>query len=148
MAGSSFVYVIYIKASPQDLWTALTSPDFTPTYWNGGAHQESDWSPGASWTMIFSDGRVANTGEVVECDPPRRLVLNWQNDFRPELKEEGYSRCTFEIEQQDNAVKLTVTHSIARENSKFIQAASQGWPAILSNLKSLLETGKTILSLN
>ena len=148
MAGSAFAYVTYIKTRPEDLWTALTSPEFTQKYWNGAARQESEWRPGANWRMIFSDGRIANAGEVVEYDPPRRLVLKWQNQFRPELKEEGYSRCVFEIERQDDVAKLTVTHTIERDNSKFIQAASQGWPAILSNLKSLLETGKTILPLN
>jgi uncharacterized protein YndB with AHSA1/START domain len=147
MAQSSFIYVTYIKTTPHDLWTALISPEFTQKYWYG-IRQESDWKPGASWKMIFADGRIADAGEVVECDPPKRLVLKWQNQFRPELKEEGYSRCVFEIEPQDDVTKLTVSHSLERENSKFIQAVSQGWPAILSNLKSLLETGKTILPLS
>jgi uncharacterized protein YndB with AHSA1/START domain len=82
---------------------------------------------------------------VIECDPPKRLVLKWQNQFRPELKEEGYSRCVFEIEPQNDVAKLTITHTIERENAKFIQAVSQGWPTILSNLKSLLETGHVIM---
>ena len=89
--------------------------------------------------------RVADAGEVLECDPPKRLVLKWQNQFKPELKEEGYSRCVFEIEPQNDVTKLSITHTIDKENSKFIQAVSQGWPTILSNLKSLIETGKTII---
>lgn len=144
MAESSFIYVTYIKTTPQQLWTALISPEFTRKYWFG-IRQESEWKPGASWKMIFPDDRVADAGEVVECEPSRRLVLKWQNQFRPELKEEGYSRCLFELEPKDDVVKLTITHTIERENSKFIQAVSQGWPSILSNLKSLLETGKVIM---
>lgn len=144
MAESSFIYVTYIKTTPGELWTALISPEFTRKYWFG-IRQESEWKPGASWKMIFPDDRVADAGEVVECEPSRRLVLKWQNQFRPELKEEGYSRCVLELEPKDDVVKLTITHTIERENSKFIQAVSQGWPSILSNLKSLLETGKVIM---
>ena len=144
MAGSSFIYVTFIKTSPKDLWTALISPEFTRKYWYG-IHQESEWKPGADWKMVFPDGRIADAGEVVEYDPPKRLVLKWQNQFRPELKEEGYSRCVMELEPKDDVVKLTITHTIERENSKFIQAVSQGWPTILSNLKSLLETGNVIM---
>jgi uncharacterized protein YndB with AHSA1/START domain len=144
MTGSSFVYVTYIKTTPQELWTALTTPEFTRKYWFG-IHHDTDWKPGSSWKMVFPDGRIADAGEVLESDPPKRLVLKWQNQFKPELKEEGYSRCVFEIETQNDATKLTITHTIERENSKFIQAVSQGWPTILSNLKSLLETGKTII---
>ncbi|HZQ41106.1 MAG TPA: SRPBCC family protein [Rhizomicrobium sp.] len=144
MAGNSFVYVTYIKTTPNDLWTALIRPEFTQKYWYG-IRQESEWTPGSSWKMIFPDGRIADAGEVVESDPPKRLVLKWQNQFKPELKEEGYSRCVFELEPKDDVVKLTITHTIERENSKFIQAVSQGWPAILSNLKSLLETGHVIM---
>jgi uncharacterized protein YndB with AHSA1/START domain len=93
---------------------------------------------------MFGDGRVADTGEVLEIDPPRRLVLSWRNEFRPELKAEGYSRATFDIAFAGDMVKLTVTHEIDKEGSKFIEAVSGGWPSILSSLKSLLETGKAL----
>ena len=108
-------------------------------------HQETDWKPGSPWRLVFADGRIADTGEVVESDPPRRLVLKWRNEFKPELKSEGYSRCTFELEQVGDAVKLTITHEMDRAGSKFIEAVSGGWPRILSNLKSLLETGEVVL---
>jgi uncharacterized protein YndB with AHSA1/START domain len=88
---------------------------------------------------------VADTGEIVEIDPPKRLVLKWRNEFRPELKSEGYARCTIELEPIARAVKLTITHSIDRPGSKFIEAVSGGWPRILSNLKSLLETEEIVL---
>ncbi len=144
MASSSFVYVTFIRTTPDKLWTALTEPEFTQKYWFG-VRQESDWKPGAPWKMIFKDGRVGDTGEIVEIDPPRRMVIKWRNEFRPELKEEGYSRCVFEIEPMGAASKLTISHSIPKDNSKFIEAVSGGWPRILSNLKSLLETGEVAL---
>jgi uncharacterized protein YndB with AHSA1/START domain len=95
--------------------------------------------------MLFPDGRIADTGEVAEFDPPRRLVLKWRNEFKPELKAEGYARCLIELEPVSEAVKLTITHTMDRAESKFIQAVSGGWPRILSNLKSLLETGQVVL---
>ena len=90
------------------------------------------------------DGRVGDTGEVMEVDRPRRLVRRWRNELRPELKAEGFSRATFELEQMSDTVKLTVTHDLERAGSKFIEAVSTGWPSILSSLKSLPETGKAL----
>jgi uncharacterized protein YndB with AHSA1/START domain len=90
---------------------------------------------------MIPDGRVGDSGEVLEVDRPRRLVLKWRNEFRPELRAEGYSRCVFDLEPRGDMVKLTVTHEIDLLNSKFIEAVSNGWPAILSSVKSLLETG-------
>ena len=142
---STFVYVTYIRTTLEQLWEALTSPEFTKKYWSGVRH-ETEWKAGASWRLIFADGRVADTGEIVEIDPPKRFVLRWRNEFRPELKSEGYSRCTMELEPIGPAVKLTITHVMDRPQSKFIEAVSGGWPAILSNLKSLLETGEVVLS--
>jgi uncharacterized protein YndB with AHSA1/START domain len=143
-AASTFVYVTYIRTTPERLWSALTSPDFMKQYWFG-AHCESDWKAGSSWKLVFPDGRVADTGEIVEIDPPRRLLLQWRNEFRPELKAEGHSRCTVELKPVDGSVKLTITHVMDRPESKFIEAVSGGWPRILSNLKSLLETGEIAL---
>jgi uncharacterized protein YndB with AHSA1/START domain len=143
-SSSTFVYVTFIRTTPQKLWSALTDPEFTRQYWFG-MHQDSAWKAGASWRLLFPDGRVADTGEVVEIDPPRRLVLKWHNEFRPELKSEGYSRCTIELERVDDAVKLSITHEMDRAESKLIDAVSGGWPQILSNLKSLLETGELVL---
>jgi uncharacterized protein YndB with AHSA1/START domain len=143
-SNATFVYVTFIRTTPERLWSALTSPEFTRKYWYG-THQESDWEAGSPWRLVFADGRVADTGEVVEIDPPRRLVLKWRNEFRPELNAEGYSRCTLALEPVDGAVKLTVTHTMDRAESKLIEAVSGGWPQVLSNLKSLLETGEIVL---
>jgi uncharacterized protein YndB with AHSA1/START domain len=138
-----FLYVTYIRTTPEKLWDALTKPEFTRAYWFG-VSSESSWEPGASWRLIFPDGRVADTGEVVEVDRPRRLVLKWRNEFKPELKAEGYSRATFELEPAGDTVKLIVSHEMERKGSKFIESVSTGWPSVLSSLKSLLETGKAL----
>jgi len=143
--SSSFVYVTFIRTTPEQLWSALTDPVLVKKYWLG-VHQETDWKVGSPWRLVFEDGRVADTGEIVELDPLKRIVINWRNEFRPELKEEGVARCTIELEPLDGAVKLTIAHVMDRPNSKFIEAVSGGWPKILSNLKSLLETGVIVLT--
>ena len=142
---SSFVYVTYIRTTPEELWTALTTTEFMRKYWFD-MRFESDWKAGSAWRLIFPDDRIADTGEIVELDRPRRIVLTWKNEFRPELAAEGHARCAIELEPQEGAVKLTISHTIERPDSKFIAAVSGGWPLILSNLKSLLETGQIALS--
>ena len=138
-----YLYVTYIRTTPEKLWQALTTPEFTRQFWFGIA-QETTWKVGAEWKLVGSEGKVYDTGEVLECDPPRRYAVKWRNEFRPELKEEGYSRCVMELAPEGEMVKLTVTHTIDRENSQFIKAVSGGWPSVLSSLKSLLETGKAL----
>lgn len=144
---STFVYVTYIRTTQQRLWEALTTPDFHRQYWFG-MHCESGWTVGSPWKMLFEDGRVADSGQILEADPPRRLVIQWRNEWKPELAAEGDSRCTFELEPADKnpgVIKLSVTHSIDRPDSQLIVAVSGGWPRILSNLKSLLESGEGVL---
>ncbi|HEY0224728.1 MAG TPA: SRPBCC family protein [Pseudolabrys sp.] len=145
MSKPSFVYVTYIRSSADKVWAALTSPEYTAKTWFG-IHHETDWKAGAPWRLVLPDGRVTDSGEIVEIDKPRRLVLKWRNEFKAELKAEGWSRCTIEIEPvTGDAVKLTVTHRLEGEGTKFIGAVSGGWPHILSNVKSLLETGELVL---
>ena len=144
MARSTFVYVTYIRTTPEKLWTALTDAEFHRQYWWGG-HPESQWTAGSSWKLVARDGQVMDTGEIVEAEPPRRLVIRWQNQIDPELKAEGPSLCTMELEPTGGAVKLSITHTIEREPSKFIAAVSGGWPPVISNLKSFLETGSAVL---
>ena len=144
-AESKFVYVTYIRTTAERLWAALTSGDFAQKYWLG-ARPEAEWRKGGAWRLDLPDGRVADAGEIVEFEPAKRLAIRWRHEWRPELKEEGWSLCTMEIEPAaGESVKLTVTHAVERENSKFIGAVSGGWPQILSNLKSLLETGAVVL---
>lgn len=144
MARSTFVYVTYIRTTPEKLWSALTDVEFMKQYWFG-MRCESQWTPGSSWKLVSAEGQVFDSGQIVEAEPPRRLVIRWQHQKRPELNAEGQSLCTMEIEPTDAAVKLSITHTIEREPSKLIEAVSGGWPKIISNLKSLLETGSVAL---
>jgi uncharacterized protein YndB with AHSA1/START domain len=142
----SFVYITYIRPTAEKLWEALIKPEFTKQYW-AGTWQESDWKTDASWRIMILNGRVADAGEIVEIDPLKRLVLTWKNMFRPELTAEGRSRLPYELKQQGDMVKLTLTYEMVElpaGRSKFIEAVSSGWPAILSSLKSLLETGESL----
>jgi uncharacterized protein YndB with AHSA1/START domain len=143
MKKSQFVYVIYIRTTPEKLWKALTDPKFVRQYFFG-ATQESDWKPGASWRLKTPDGRVADAGEVLEIEPRRKLVLKWRHELKAELRAEGYSRMACEIEKSGRSVKLTITHAMDRSDSKLIEGVSEGWPPILSSLKSLLETGESL----
>ena len=146
MTKSTFVYVTYIRTTPEKLWSALTDDaEFMKQYWFG-IHCESQWTPGSSWKMFYPDGRIVDDGEIVEAEPPKRLVIRWQHQNKPELKAEGESRCTMELEPSGPAVKLSITHTIDREPSRFIVAVSGGWPKVISNLKSLLETGSPVLN--
>ena len=140
MSKSTYVYVSYIRTTPEKLWTALTDAEFIKQYWFG-MRAESQWTAGSPWKLVSGDGQIWDAGEIVEAEPPRRLVIRWQHQNRPELKAEGASLCTMELEPDGTAVKLSITHSIEREHSKLIEAVSGGWPKVISNLKSLLETG-------
>jgi uncharacterized protein YndB with AHSA1/START domain len=144
MDKSTFVYVAYIRTTPEKLWSALTDPEFTRQYWFG-MHCESEWTAGSSWKLVSGDGEIFDAGAIVEADPPRRMVIRWRNQNKPDLEIEGDSLCTFELERSGTAVKLSITHSIDRAPSKFIDAVSGGWPKVISNLKSLLETGSIAL---
>jgi uncharacterized protein YndB with AHSA1/START domain len=143
MAKSQFVYVIFIRTTPEKLWEALIKPEFTREIW-AETWQECEWKKGAAWKLMIPDGRVGDAGEVIEIEPHKKLVLTWRNEFRPELKAEGYSRMTYELEQLGDTVKLTLMHEMDQDDSKLIEAVSQGWPSILSSLKSLLETGESL----
>lgn len=144
---AAFVYVTYIRTTPDRLWAALTDPQTIKKFWFG-ITAESDFKPGSPWSLKFEDGRVADTGEILESVAGKRLVIRWRNEFKPELKAEGWSRCTMDIEMADyypdhgaKAVKLTIHHQLEGDGTKFVEAVSGGWPKIMSNLKSLLETG-------
>ncbi|MFB9982244.1 SRPBCC family protein [Mesorhizobium kowhaii] len=138
--SNAFVYVTYIRTTPEKLWEALTEPEFHQQYFLG-AQMQSDWKQGSAWKMVYADGRVTDSGEILEIDPPRRIVIKWRNEFMPEVKADGYTRCTFVIEQEGDMMKLAVTHG-ADGPHKLLEHVSNGWPLILSSLKSLLETGK------
>ena len=141
MNESKFVYVTYIRATPDNIWEALTTPEFQKKFWFGG-WQESQWKPGDSWTLHMPEIGTADAGEILEAERPRKIVIKWRNEFMPELKAAGFSRCTYEIERAGEVTKLTVVHESGTQ--AFIDAVSKGWPMILSSLKSLLETGNPL----
>lgn len=143
MARSQFVYVTYIRTTPKKLWQALTTPKFNRQFFFG-CTQESKWKKGATWRLVKPDGGVCDSGEILEIKPPRRLVLKWRHELMPKLRTEGYSRMSLEIEKHGMSVKLTILHEMNKPGSKFIEAITEGWPPILSSLKTLLETGASL----
>ena len=143
MSVSKFVYVTYIRTSPDKLWRALTTPEIIKQY-RFGMSIESEWKVGSKWKM-YADGTLMDSGEILESILQKRLVMSWLCEWKPEFKAEGNSRCAYEIELTEASAKLTLTHSNERPDSKFIEAVSEGWPIVISNLKSLLETGHVAL---
>lgn len=136
-----FVYVCYIESTPEHVWDALTDADLTAEYW--GHSNVSDWQVGSRWQHERTDGtHVADVvGTVVESSPPNRLVTTW--GLADDSNQGVPSQVTFEIEPFGDIVRLTVTHeNIASADD--LDAAAHGWAAVLSNLKTRLETGRTL----
>lgn len=143
MTKPEFVYVIYIKAAAEEVWKGLTDPKFTRVYW---MHDNvSDWKPGSSWSHKRTDaaGTVDIVGRVLESDPPRRLVLSWAQPKDAERPEKT-SRVMFELDPQDWPggpwVRLRVSHTDLEPDSEMFHSVSFGWPALMSGLKTLLES--------
>jgi uncharacterized protein YndB with AHSA1/START domain/DNA-binding transcriptional ArsR family regulator len=156
MDKPSFVYTTYIQTTPERLWQGLTDPAFTDRYW--GLTFETDWKPGSTMTWTQFGVTIADPEQVVlEAEPYRRLSYSWHT-FTPELADaldvaeekqariaaEQRSKVTFEIEEVDEIVKLTVLHDGFEPASVMATMVSQGWPKVLSNLKTLLETGEPL----
>ncbi len=139
----SFVYVTYIRSTPQKVFEAITRPEISRLYW--GHENVSDWQPGSKWQHIrANDERSVNlVGKVIEVSPPTRLVVSWTNASQ-EADPESYSRVTFEIAEYDDMVRLTVSHDDLVAGSGMATGVTRGWPIVLSSLKSLLETGEAI----
>ena len=138
---TSFVYVTYIAATPARVFEAITRPEVARRYW--GHENVSDWTPGADWQHVRANEErtVELVGKVIEIDPPTRLVISWANQSQA-ADHEAYSRVTFDIVEYDEMVRLTVTHDDLVVGSGMANGVSKGWPAVLSSLKSLLETGR------
>jgi uncharacterized protein YndB with AHSA1/START domain len=139
---SQFVYVTYISSSAEKVWNALMDPVMTRKYW---AHLNvSDWKVGSPWKHEDSStGEIHLVGKVVEATPPRRLVITWSAPGDDGIVEK-HSRVTFEIDSSGKAVRLTVTHDELEPGSEMERGITRGWPVVLSNLKTLLETGQAM----
>lgn len=136
------VFEIYIRTTPEQLWEAITDPEIRAKY-NFGARQTSDWNVGSSFTMAVPGmDRPLGEGEILAADPPRRLVQTMTALWDDDVKAEGASRITWEIEQVEDSCRLTVTHDQLREGAN--EQLYGGWPMILSGLKTWLETGQLL----
>ena len=142
MKNSSFVYVTYIRATPERVFQALTDGRLTRQYW--GHDNVSDWKPGSPWKHQESaSGKVRILGEVLESRPPHRLVITWA--FAGEAADAATrSRVAFDIEPIADMVKLTVTHDELESGSEMDRAIRLGWPRVLASLKTFIETGAAL----
>lgn len=139
---AEFVYVTYINSTAEKVFKALTAPEMTRKYW---AHLNvSDWKVGSPWKHEdANDGTIHLVGKVIESDPPRRLVISWA--FPADKDSEAkHTRVTFLVEPGPNAVRLTVMHEDLEPGSDMEKGIRRGWPVVLSNLKTLLETGSSM----
>lgn len=152
MKKPSFVYVTYIATTPEKVWRALIDTDVMREYWidpssdDPGHVNVSDWKPGSRWEhQRLDEARTVDiAGKIVEITPPRRLVMTWArpNEFDDDSK---HSKVTFDVEPHGDAlVRLTVTHEDLDNDPKMLSGISGGWPKVLSNLKTLLETGRAL----
>jgi uncharacterized protein YndB with AHSA1/START domain/DNA-binding transcriptional ArsR family regulator len=156
MDRPSFVYKTYVRATPETLWRGLTEPEFTRRYW--GLELVSDWQVGSPITWVMRDLTIADSEQVVlESDPYRRLAYTWhtmtaemadsigiEGEVRERAMAESRSRVTFDIEELGDVVKLTVTHDGFDDDSVVASMVSEGWPQVVSDLKTLLETGEAL----
>lgn len=138
-----FVYVTYIRSTPEKVFEAITRPEIARRYW--GHENVSDWQPGSAWQHVRANEQrsVELVGEVVEIAPPTRLVMTWANASQA-ADPASYSRVSFDLVEYESMVRLTVTHDELQAGSGMARGIQQGWPAVLSSLKSLLETGQGI----
>ena len=140
---TTFVYVTYIRSTPEKVFEAITKPEIARRYW--GHENVSEWKAGSDWQHVrANDQRTINiVGKVVEVDAPRRLVITWASPAQAD-DPDSYSRVTFEVATYEGMVRLTVTHDELEAGSGMDKGIRQGWPIVLSSLKSLLETGQGI----
>ena len=140
---TSFVYVTYIRSTPEKVFEAITKPEIARRYW--GHENVSDWKPGSTWQHIRANAErtVRLAGKVIEIAAPTRLVMTWANASQAD-DPDATSRVTFDIAPFDEMVRLTVTHDELQAGGGMATGISRGWPIVLSSLKSLLETGQGI----
>jgi uncharacterized protein YndB with AHSA1/START domain len=143
MNKSKHVYVTYILTTPGKIWQAITERNITRQYWVN--ENVSDWKPGSDWKHLEPGNppTVMLVGKVIESTPPNRLVISWA-DSADVAKPEKHSRVTFDIEPIEDMVRLTVTHDDLEPNSEMERGIDEGWPRVLSSMKSFLETGRAL----
>jgi uncharacterized protein YndB with AHSA1/START domain len=140
----AIVYTIYIASTPEKVWQALTSAEFSRQYFSGLA-VEIEQRQGGAFAVRLPDGSVHIGGEVIECDSPRRLTVTWNVNWPGLVEKLGPTLVTYEIDEVEDAVRLTLIQAHDRPISDDILSGGRaGWPAILSSLKSLLETGTAL----
>jgi uncharacterized protein YndB with AHSA1/START domain len=137
-----FIYVTYIETTPAKLWEALTSSEFSRQYWFG-TELRSDWNIGSPFALVMN-ATPTDDGEILEADPPRRLSYSFRHVLNDDMRNERPTKVIFVIEPHGKFVKLTLTHEGFAEGSQLLDGISKGWPAILSSLKSLLESGNAL----
>jgi uncharacterized protein YndB with AHSA1/START domain len=142
MSKPEFVYVSYIETTPEKLWEALTSSAFSRQYWFG-SELRTDWKVGSPFALVMG-GIARDVGEVLEYDRPRRLSYTFSHVLDDELRQEEPTKVVFTIEKHGQFAKLILTHEGFAEGNKLLDGISKGWPAIISSLKSLLETGTAL----
>lgn len=146
MTGPEFVCETYIRATPEDVWRALTSPEFTSQYFYA-TRVESSWQRGEPVYYRYEDGQTtAVAGEVIEAEPPRKLVISWHVQYDEVAKTEAPSRVSFFLEAMNEQTRLRIVHDRFPEDSVVLDSIRRGWPWILAGLKSLLETGEALPS--
>jgi uncharacterized protein YndB with AHSA1/START domain len=138
------VYTIYIASTPERVWEALTSAEFSRKYFFGFA-VEAELKTGGAFIVRAPDSSLHISGEVIECEPPRKLTITWNVNWPALVEKLGQTLVTYEIELSGEAVRLTLTEAHDRPmDDDILSGGRQGWPAILSSLKSLLETGTAL----
>lgn len=142
MSKPEFAYVTYIETSAEKLWEALTSSEFSRRYWFG-TDVVSDWKVGSSFALVM-DGETTDVGEILEVEKPRRLSYTFHHILNEAARKERPSRVTFVLEPYGKLIKLTLTHEEFATDSVVLDGISKGWPAILSSLKSMLESGQAL----
>ena len=142
MRKPEFIYVTYIETTPEKLWEALTSSEFSRRYWFN-TDVKSDWKVGSPFALVMN-GTTTDVGEILEADPPRRLSYTFQHVTNEEARKQPPSKVVFTIEPHGKLVKLMLTHEGFAEGNKHLDGISKGWPAILSSLKSMLESGTAL----
>ena len=139
----AIIYTIYIVATPERVWQALTSAEFSRKYFFGNA-VEVDLRVGGAYIVRTPDGALHISGEVVECEPMRKLTVTFNVNWPALIEKLGPTLVTYEIEPMGLVCKLTVTHDQFPEGGPTLETVEEGWPEILSSLKSLLETGEAL----